>query len=129
MQLFADRTGGAWDFSTHLPYWYNKTRFIDVTRRYRLQHKDFLRETVYFNAVLPKGPKPALLQPKASPPIQYRTCKQPSYDVLARETANVLFLNHCDNSWTANMQRLLTERFGEPRAATWVSTSTRTTGI
>ena len=111
MQLFANRTGHAWDFSTHMPYWYNKQRFIDVTRRYRLQHKDFLRETVYFNAVLPKREKPALLQPKGSPLIQYRTCKQPSYDLLARETANVLFLNHCNKSYTPDIQRLLGEHF------------------
>ena len=121
MQLFADRTGHAWDFSTHMPYWYNKRRFIDTTRRYRLQHKDFLRETVYFNALLRKDEKPALLQSKNSPPIQYRTCKQPPHNVLAPQTAKVLFLNHCDKSWTAEMQRLLAERFGEPRAATWAS--------
>ena len=111
MQLFADRQGHAWDFSTHLPYWYNKRQFIDITRRYRLQHKDFLRETVYFNALLPKDEKAALLQPKAGPPIQYRTCKQPPYDVLVRETRDVLFLNHCDKSWTVEMRRLLGERF------------------
>jgi len=113
MQIFADRLGHAWDFSTHMPYWYNKQQFIDVTRRYRLQHKDFLRETVYFNAVLPKSEKPVLLQSKHGPRVQYRTCKQPPYNLLARETANVLFLNHCDKSWTPDMQRLLEERFGE----------------
>jgi len=127
MQLFSDRARHAWDFSTHMPYWYNKTRFIDVTRRYRLQHKDFLRETVYFNALMPKGEKPALLQPKHGPRIQYRTCKQPSYDALVRKTANVLFLNHCDKSWTAGMRRLLAERFGELQAATWAPMSIRTT--
>jgi len=114
MQLFADRQGHAWDFSTHLPYWYNKRQFIDITRRYRLQHKDFLRETVYFNALLPRGEKPVLLQRKNGPSVQYRTCKQPSYDVLACETANVLFLNHCDKSWTADIQQLLAGQFAKP---------------
>ena len=114
MQLFTDRAGHAWDFSTHMPYWYNKTRFIDVTRRYRLQHKDFLRETVYFNALLSEGEEPALLQPKHGPFIQYRTCKQLPYAVLASETADVLFLNHCNKSWTPDMQRLLGEHFPVP---------------
>ena len=105
----------------------------EPSRRYRLQHKDFLRETVYFNAVLPKGETPRLLRPKGSPPIQYRTCKQPSYDVLARETANVLFLNHCDKSWTADMQRLLGEHFpttcvGERGFTVEISHATATSG-
>ena len=131
MQLFADRTGHAWDFSTHMPYWYNKQRLIDITRRYRLQHKDFLRETVYFNALLPEGEKPALLQPKHGPRVQYRTCKQPPYDVLVRKTGNVLFLNHGDKSWTADMQLLLGEHFpvrcgSEPDSSVEVGYATAT---
>ena len=120
MQLFADHLGHAWDFSTHMPYWYNKKQFIDITRRYRLQHKDFLRETAYFNAVLPKGEKPALIQPKHGPRVQYRTCKQPPHDMLARETGDILFLNHCNKSYTPDMQQLLGEHFPVLCAGEWL---------
>jgi len=117
LRVFADATGTAWDFSTHMPYWFHKERFLEVARRYCLRHKDFLRETIYFNFTRPKDRDPAPREVKSGPRIQWRTCSKPSLDVLDRETRGVLLLNHCDKSWTPAMERLLASRFPEPCAA------------
>jgi len=117
LRVFADSIGVAWDFSTHMPYWFHKDQFLAVARKYCLRHKDFLRETIYFNHARPKGRNPALMRSPGAPRMQWRTCSKPGFAILDRETRGVLFANHCDKSWTPDMARLLASRFPRPSTA------------
>ncbi|MFH1118226.1 MAG: hypothetical protein V1775_00275 [Bacteroidota bacterium] len=97
------------NYETHLPRVFNKTRLNDVFNRYGFQKRPYLVASIYFNDQLER---PDLLITE-SPDIKADIRSSLTPEQIENETANKAFLNYNDQGLTDALKAYLLGRFPE----------------
>jgi len=102
-----------WNYSTHLPFVYNKGKMKELIKVFDLENNSFLITTLYHNYCFPKT-MPLLLNGKLDDIKIAAYKKEFNYERMKHFFLYKKFFNHSMQGFGKNVVKLLTETFPEP---------------
>ena len=110
-QALRDNGKPLFDFSTHLPYVYEKSKLKILYQKYGLPDSPYIDDILYMNEF-----QPFTQEPQDSKTILYRETRRPSAEILRRrlKQEGIQVFNHVDRSFSPEVEQVLIELFPLP---------------
>jgi hypothetical protein len=102
-----------WNYSTHLPFVYNKQKMQELIEVFDLENESYLITTLYHNYFYPKS-LPLVLNVKLDDMKVAAYRKDFDYDLMKRFFVYKKFFNHSVHGFSDKVKRILSETFPEP---------------
>lgn len=99
-----------WNYSTHLPFYYNKDKMLKIIKRFSMLKNSFLVATLYHNFCYPDK-IPFILNVREDD-IKIGIYKQdPDFDQLKVYMKYKKFFNHSQTGYSEGIKQILIEKF------------------
>jgi len=101
MELLQSRKLPFYDYSTHTPFLFNKTRLGKVIARYKADQEPLLVSSLYFNTCFPKDVPEVIKGGATGDLIGYVYRDNPNKEILEEAFLNRKFINHNSEGYEA----------------------------
>lgn len=101
MELLQGRRLPSYDYATHTPFMFNKTRLAKVIARYKADQEPLLISSLYFNTCFPKEVPQVIKGGPTGETIAYVYRANPDQAVLESAFMNRKFINHNSEGYNA----------------------------
>ncbi len=99
-----------WNYSTHLPFYFNKEKLLKIIKRFSMNKNSFLVTTLYHNYHFPQA-HPTILNVREDK-IKIGIYKSdPDFDQLRKYMEYKKFLNHSQTGFSEGIKEILIEMF------------------